>query len=83
MDITGLSLILQHLVAAGVCLICINLLKYLFAMIRQLSFPIWFCSLSAADTKWHHLLSLLGRLLETTDYTNDQLDSMTEQKNQS
>ena len=32
--------------------------KDLFAMIRQLGNPTWFCSFSAAETRWTHLLKL-------------------------
>ena len=34
----------------------------LFAMIRQLGNPTWFCSFSAAETRWIHLIKILGRL---------------------
>jgi len=34
--------------------------KDLFAMIRQLGKPTWFCSFSAAETRWVHLLKILG-----------------------
>lgn len=37
--------------------------KDVFAMIRQLGIPTWFCSFSAADTKWTPLLQTLGRLI--------------------
>ena len=36
--------------------------KDLFAMIRQLGNPTWFCLFSAAETRWVHLLKTLGRL---------------------
>ena len=35
-------------------------------MIRQLGNP-WFCSLSAAETRWVHLLKTLGRLVDKKD----------------
>ena len=38
--------------------------KDLFAMIRQLGNPTWFCSFSAAETRWTHLLKTLGRIVE-------------------
>ena len=38
--------------------------KDLFAMIRQLGNPIWFCSFSAAETRWSHPLKTLGRIFE-------------------
>ena len=55
--------------------------KDLFAMIRQLGNPTWFCSFSAAETRWAHLLKTLGRILEKKDYTDDEIQQMTwEQK---
>ena len=33
--------------------------KDLFAMIRQLGNPTWFCSFSAAETRWIHLIKIL------------------------
>ena len=36
--------------------------KDIFAMIRQLSLPTWFMSLSAADTRWTDLLKMLAKL---------------------
>lgn len=34
--------------------------KDIFAMINQLGLPTWFCSFSAAETKWTPLLKTLG-----------------------
>ena len=51
--------------------------KDLFAMIRQLGPATLFCSFSAAETKWIHLLKMLGKLVDTIDYTNEQLKNMT------
>ena len=48
--------------------------KEIMAMIRQLGLPTWFVSLSAADTKWHDLIVMLGKLNENKDYTNDLLE---------
>ena len=48
--------------------------KDLFAMIRQLGNPTWFCSFSAAETRWHHLLKLLGRLVDK--YTDKEINEM-------
>ena len=45
--------------------------KEIMAMIRQLGLPTWFVSLSAADTKWHDLIIILGKLNEDKDYTDD------------
>ena len=38
--------------------------KDLFSMIRQLDNPTWFCSFSAVETRWTHLLKTLGRIVE-------------------
>ncbi len=38
--------------------------KDLFATIRQLGNPTWFCSFSAAETRWIHLLKVIGRLID-------------------
>jgi plasmid maintenance system antidote protein VapI len=54
--------------------------KDLFAMIRQLGKPTWFCSFSAAETRWIHLLKILGRLIDDKDYTDDEVKQMTWQK---
>lgn len=35
--------------------------KDLFAMIRQLGIPTWFCFLSAAESRWTDLLKILGK----------------------
>ena len=42
--------------------------KDIFAMVRQLSVPTWFISLSAADTKWKSLIRSLGLLIDKKDY---------------
>ena len=50
-------------------------------MIRQLGNPTWFCSFSAAETRWSHLLKTLGRIVEKKEYTDDETKQMTwEQK---
>ena len=55
--------------------------KDLFAMIRQLGNPTWFCSFSAAETRWTHLLKTLGRIVEKKEYTDEEIKQMTwEQK---
>ena len=51
--------------------------KDLLAMIRQLGPATLFGSFSAAETKWIHLLKMLGKLVDTIDYTNEQLENMT------
>ena len=54
--------------------------KDLFAMICQLGNPTWFCSFSAAETRWIHLIKILGRLVDYKDYTDDEIKGMTWQK---
>ena len=54
--------------------------KDLFAMIRQLGYPAWFCSFSAADTRWVHLLKLLGKLVENITYTVEDVKNMSWEK---
>ena len=49
-------------------------------MIRQLGNPTWFCSFSAAVTRWSHLLKTLGRLVEKKDYTDCEIENMTWQQ---
>ena len=49
--------------------------KDLFAMIRQLGLPVFFMSLSAADTRWPALLQILGKLIDGTDYTEEQVQN--------
>ena len=54
--------------------------KDIFAMIRQLSLPIWFMSLSAADTRWTDLLRMLAKLSDGIEYSEKEIDKMTWQK---
>ena len=54
--------------------------KDLFAMILQLCYPTWFCSFSAAETRWSHLLKTLRRLVEKKDYTDCEIENMTWQQ---
>lgn len=54
--------------------------KDLFAMIRQLSIPTWFCSLSAAESRWTDLLKILGKLVNEKDYTDDDIENLTWQE---
>ena len=50
-------------------------------MTRQLGNPTWFCSFSAAETRWTHLLKTLGRIVENIEYSDDNIKQMTwEQK---
>lgn len=50
--------------------------KDIFAMIRQLGLPTWFCSFSAAETKWIPLLRCLGELIENVSYSDDEILNM-------
>ena len=54
--------------------------KDLFAMIRQLGPATLFCSFSSAETKWLHLLKILGKLVDQKDYTDDELEELTRQE---
>lgn len=49
-------------------------------MIRELGKPTSFCSFSAAETRWPHLLKILGRIVEKKNYTDDEIRDMTWQK---
>ena len=49
--------------------------KDLFAVIRQLSNPTWFCLLSTAKTRWSHLLKTLDRLVEKKDYISYEIEN--------
>ena len=48
--------------------------KDLFAIIRQLGPATLFCSFSSAETKWIHLLRILGKLADGKNYTDDELE---------
>ena len=54
--------------------------KDIFAMIRQLSLPTWFISLSAADTRWTDLLKMLAKLNNDAELTNTDIENMTWQE---
>ena len=55
--------------------------KDVFAMIRQLGLPIWFISLSSADTRSVDLLKMLAKLNSNVEYSDKQIEEMTwEQK---
>ena len=54
--------------------------KDIFAMIRQLSLPTWFMSLSAADKRWTDLLKMLAKLNNGVDYTNKDIEGLTWQE---
>ena len=50
-------------------------------MIHQLGNPTWFCSFSAAETRWTHLPRILGRIVEKKGYNDVEINQMTwEQK---
>lgn len=50
-------------------------------MIRQIGLPTWFCSFSAAETKWVPLLITLGKLIENIEYSENKAASLSwEQK---
>ena len=51
--------------------------KDIFAMIRQLSLPTWFMSLSAADTRWTGLLKMLAKLNNGVSYTDKDIEELT------
>ncbi|PIK42671.1 hypothetical protein BSL78_20468 [Apostichopus japonicus] len=50
--------------------------RELFAMIRQLGIPTWFLSFSAAETRWLHLLKILGRTVNNRHFTDEELLNM-------
>ena len=54
--------------------------KDIFAMIRQLSLPTWFMSLSAADTRWTDLLKMLAKLNDGIDYLEKELENLSWQE---
>ena len=49
----------------------------IFSMIRQLGIPTWFCSLSAADTKWPGLLRVLSKQLWHKELSDEDLSNLT------
>ena len=49
-------------------------------MIRQLSLPIWFMSLSAADTRWTGLLKMLAKLNDEIDCSEKELENLSWQE---
>ena len=51
--------------------------KDLFAMIWQLGAASLFCSFSSAETKWNHLLRILGKLIDHKDKSDEELDNLT------
>ena len=53
-----------------------NAKKDLFAMIRQLGPATLFCSFSSAETKWIHLLRILGKLVDNKNYSDNELENL-------
>ena len=51
--------------------------KDIFAMIRQLSLPTWFMSLSAADTRWTDLMKMLAKLNNGIEYSEKEIENLT------
>ena len=51
-----------------------------FAMIRQLGIPTWFCSFSAAETKWEPLLKCLAKLVQGKDLSTEEVNSLSWQE---
>ena len=54
--------------------------KDLFAMIRQLGNPTWFCSFSAAETRWFQLFRILKRVVHQKDYSDHEIANMSWQE---
>ena len=44
-------------------------------MIRQLGPATLFCSFSSAETKWIHLLRILGKLVDDKEYSDSELEN--------
>ena len=49
-------------------------------MIRHLSLPTWFMSLSAADTRWTDLLRMLARLNDDIEYSEEGIENLSWQE---
>ena len=45
-------------------------------MIKQLGRATLFCSFFSAETKWLHLLKILGALVDHKNYTDDELEKL-------
>lgn len=54
--------------------------KDVFAMIKQLGVPTWFCSFSAAETRWVPLLQCLAKLVKKKELTEQETIAMTWQE---
>ena len=46
-------------------------------MICQLGPASLLCSFSSAETKWNHLLRILGKLIDHKDYSDEELNNLT------
>lgn len=53
--------------------------RHLFAVVRQTGIPTFFASLSCADTHWMGLLRSLGKIVDSQDYTDEELKAMSYQ----
>ena len=51
--------------------------KDLLAMIRQLGPATFFASFSAAETRWKHVLKILGNVVDGVDYSDEDVDNLT------
>ena len=51
--------------------------KDLFAMIRQLGPATFFASFSAAETRWKHLLKILGKVVDGVVYSDEDVNNLT------
>ena len=51
--------------------------RNLFAIIRQLGAAQLFLTLSAAETRWVHLLKILSEIVDNVTLTDEQVDQMT------
>lgn len=49
----------------------------ILSMLRQCGIPTWFISLSAAETHWTPLLRSLGKFIDKTNYTNEEIEDFT------
>ena len=50
--------------------------KDIFAMIRQLVSATLFCSFSSAETQWIYVLRILGKLVDSKEYTANELENL-------
>lgn len=51
--------------------------KDVFAMIRQQGTPTWFCSFSAAETKWIPLIKCLNKLVNKHSLSDEEVNELT------